>query len=697
MSYRYILSPAPQTRRTLYKSNHLGAAGVVNCAVADGDGTLYVGTDKGVLFLNGERFVKISGYDGPVAAMAAAGTSVYACTGRGTYRLSQGRYSAFFPLDADPADAACDAQGNLLLLTPGALYRLTAEGFVLLDGIGFGDARGLAVRPDGDVYVVCRHAVLRRYGKRPRWGTMLPSMTGAPDAELTCIAADPAGMLWVGSEKGVYVFDGRSEWLPPAEFSFFPRCEITRLAFGENGALLIGTPVGLYIADGEKTRFYGRGRYLAGDRVECIAASGGALWVGTEGGLVRLTRQLMPLSEKEAYYDAMNPAFLREGYYTKREGTRSGDLSDGRVTITDNDGLWTAVFVAAQCLKYAVTGSEAALGYARTSLRALIKLQKISGIPGFPARAVRRPGEDRYGDGDPEWHAASDETGPLEWKGETSSDELTGHYYALAWYFDLCADEAEKALIADCVRDMTDHILTHGYTLCDTDGEPTTWAHFGPYELNDDDSWCWEKGINSLELLTFLRIAYHVTGDGSYLEEQRRLAWDAHYAMNLATYKKDDAHSCHIDDRLGFLNITHLLRLETDEALLRYVKFALRRHYEYEKKEHNPYFDFVFAAALGCHTDVTEAVRSLEEYPLDLRCYPVCNSVRPDLPREPRAADFGEAPHTLEAIPVSERTTDLLSSNAFSLDSRRDESSVIAPTCWLLGYWYGRYAGLIGE
>ncbi|MBQ7689403.1 MAG: hypothetical protein IJT27_09325 [Clostridia bacterium] len=684
-----------QCSRTAFYSRQLSAATAVNCAVSTADGVLYVGTDKGVLYYDANRFVRLSGCDIAVKAMAVCGNTVFACTDVGTYRFGRPGETIFYPLEADVSDAECDLNGNLLLLAKDALYKLEDGGFCLQERIGIKTARSMTVCPNGDIFVVCKNAVMKRYGKRPRWGTMLPDMTDIPKEKLTCIVSDARGMLWVGTEVGVYVFDGRSEWIPPAEFSFFPRCKITALAFGEQGSLLIGTEAGLYIADGEKTRFYGKGRYLVGDNVRCICRCGGMLWAGTENGLVSLRFSPMTLEEKEAYYDALTPAFKRENFFTKREKTVNGDLSTGVVSITDNDGLWTALYVAGQCLKYAVTKNETTLSNARASFLALIKLLRISGIPGFPARAIRRPGEDNYGDGNHEWHASADEKGALEWKGETSSDELTGHFYALAWYYDLCADREEKALIAEVVQEMIDHLLSHGYTLCDTDGTPTTWAHFGPEELNHDQSWCWEKGINALELLTFLRIAYHVTGNADYLSEQQRLAWEAHYAMNLMIYKKDDANSSHIDDRLGFFNITHLLRLETDETLLRYVKFALRRHYEYEKKEHNPYFDFVFAASLGVHTDIAEAIRSLEEYPLDLRFYSIRNSIRPDLKLDPRTAQFGERPHTLEAIPVSERVTDFFSAAPFQLDEYRSDANIVAPTAWLLAYWYGRYMEIL--
>ena len=84
------------------------------------------------------------------------------------------------------------------------------------------------------------------------------------------------------------------------------------------------------------------------------------------------------------------------------------------------------------------------------------------------------------------------------------------------------------------------------------------------------------------------------------------------------------------------------------DALLYSAEFfqlARRRHYEYERIEHVPYYHFVAAWALGGHAALDEAVESLEEYPLDLRQYAVKNSIRPDVSWEPDTALYGEDPH----------------------------------------------------
>ena len=68
-------------------------------------------------------------------------------------------------------------------------------------------------------------------------------------------------------------------------------------------------------------------------------------------------------------------------------------------TISDNDGLWTGCYVAAESLRYAVTGEQEALEKARRGLNAMLLLTRVTGIPGFTARAVRYEGDPGFGHG----------------------------------------------------------------------------------------------------------------------------------------------------------------------------------------------------------------------------------------------------------------------------------------------------------
>ena len=97
-----------------------------------------------------------------------------------------------------------------------------------------------------------------------------------------------------------------------------------------------------------------------------------------------------------------------------------------------------------------VTKDPSALESARKSVEAMLRLESITGRSGFPARSFRHKGEPRHNDGI--WHFTSD--GEWEWKADTSSDEIVGHFFAYSVVYDLAADESLKnrlrgAVVAD--------------------------------------------------------------------------------------------------------------------------------------------------------------------------------------------------------------------------------------------------------
>ena len=110
-------------------------------------------------------------------------------------------------------------------------------------------------------------------------------------------------------------------------------------------------------------------------------------------------------------------------------------------------------------------------------MQAIIRLESITGIPGFPARSLIKVGDDVQPK-DGEWHDAAEKG--WRWKGDTSSDEIVGHYFAYAIYYDLVADADEKKQLRAALDRITTHILDHGYQLIDVDGQRTRWGWWGP-------------------------------------------------------------------------------------------------------------------------------------------------------------------------------------------------------------------------
>ena len=129
--------------------------------------------------------------------------------------------------------------------------------------------------------------------------------------------------------------------------------------------------------------------------------------------------------------------------------------------------------------RQSVTGERVVVAHVKGphGLRGAVRLESLTGLPGFPARAICQVNEPQFAArslrSDSEWHQS-----PVEkdwyWKGETSSDEIVGHY--LAWYLfcELVADEDQKRQVRATCQRVTDHILNHRYYLVDQDGDPTT-------------------------------------------------------------------------------------------------------------------------------------------------------------------------------------------------------------------------------
>lgn len=697
--YSLRTKKTPQKVRTLFTVGNALPSDNITALCFGVDGTLYAGTDKGIAYFNGTSFELIEGITGNVGALFCdKDGTVFVGAEESLYIVKNKSAVSKQTLDSKIVEIKSDGVGKVWLATVKTCFYLENGTFLRLQSFDFENTHCMTAFGDREVFAACDKALLVLHGKRPRWSTLMPHMCNAPKGIRT-LASDSLGYVWVGTDEGVYLYDGKSEWIAPMELDFFPKCPINKIVFGEDGTVYFATEIGLYTVNGVKSRFLGKGRYLNSSKAVDVAVKedNSEFWVATDNGLSRIELKEMSLSEKEAYYDSKMQYFNRENYYISANvAEQSVPLEDSIVGISDNDGLWSALYLGALCFKYKVTGDSEVKEKARKVMKALIKLQTMTGISGFPARAYRRPGEAAFGNGHPEWHLTEDEKGPLEWKGETSSDELVGHYFGAAYYFDMVADEDEKPEIAASIKSVTDHLIANGYTLCDTDGLPTTWAHFGPTELNDEELWCWEKGINSLELIAFLRITEHITGERKYSDIAEELIKNHHYGMNLLLYKRYDSYSNHIDDLLGVLSIMPLLKYEKNKDFIKYLLLALRRHYEYEKIEHYPLFAFTYALYSGGHTNLNDVIETLEDYPLDLFDYKIDYFNRPDIEINYGPEEYGDGPQSLNAIPADERILGTFSYEAFKLKGGHN-TRYIEPSEWLLNYWMGVYYGMIAE
>jgi hypothetical protein len=239
-----------------------------------------------------------------------------------------------------------------------------------------------------------------------------------------------------------------------------------------------------------------------------------------------------------------------------------------------------------------------------------------------------------------------------------------------------------------------DDIVDHGFNFIDVDGMPTRWGVWAPKWLNEDPLWREERYCNSLEILSFLAVTYHMTGDEKYRQAARGLLHDHHYLKNI---ENRPAHSpltySNIDNELLALSFPGLIWCEKDPELLRVYRDCLEHWYEGVRAEKSPYFNFTYGLLAGQDPCLSESVAYLQDAPWDLIDWRVDNSKRMDLDLK-----LCPAPDPLQTHPLpppSERAVTRWDKTPWPADQGGRGESEWCPHYWLLPYWMGRYAGFI--
>lgn len=590
---------------------------------------------------------------------------------------------------------------RLLVLTRRNLIDIDSGGKVTVDLPSPG--RALCLSPDGSAVIATENGLYLYANRTPvpffadGFGPGSPEKP--PSTPANALTADNSGGIWSVSADGVAYYTHKATLEITAKDGL-PVKDCRSLAAGSDGALWIGTHKGaIRLLDG-KWRYYAGRRWLPDDRVSAIAADkDGSAWIATEGGLshIRFDRTTFP--KKAAHYERITAArHNRDGYVTDCGLTVPGDLSSFLYEASDNDGLWTAMYMAAECFRYAVTKDKEAYDLARKSLRALLLLVGVTGIPGFPARAIIRKNERvRQSDPGPNWYPSPVYPDVL-FKNDTSSDEIDGHYFAWFVYSELAADPHEKREIAEVCRAVTNHILDNDYTLVGPTGRHTRWGVWTPDRLNGDPDWAAEQGLNSLEILSHLKVAVHLCGDARFQDAYIYVIGKCNYALNTVCQKltPPEGENNHSDDELAALAYYPLLLLETDPDLLRLYRLSLERTQKVLRLERSPFHNLLYGACGGEPCDLEASAQSLRDAPWDLRGWTMDNSHRDDVAMDRVPGRFHER-QMAHVLPPSEQRVVKWNHNPYEPDGGSGGRHEEDGTFWLLPYWMGRYHGLLRE
>ncbi len=692
------------------------AVGYGRVALAvDVEGSLWAAGPWGVSRLAGDRWESPTGdaLDGPAFGLASDGETVWVAGWDALYRIDQGRLSqtglAEKPLGlvratgnrrfAGGPDGLWERAGDQAWKpVPGHYSHSLNDVASESDRLWIASQRGL--------FLVRGEAVQRIFS---------PDEIASGDVRSLAVASD--GRLWIGSSGGIDVVEQGQRVAHFGGDEGLPSTDVRRLRFDPQGVLWVATSQGVARWDGQRWTWRHSLRWLPSDEVRDVAhAPDGTAFIATTAGLAIWKRRPMTLADKADHYQQIvrarhvRPPGLVERCILKQPG----DLSSFAPTDTDNDGLFTGLYVAAEAFRYAVTGDEDAARNARESYRAMEYLQTVTDTPGFVARtvipsdwsdmadrnrtytpqqiAVERVEDPRFKRVENRWRKSRD--GKWLWKGDTSSDEITGHYFAYALYFDLVADDAERHRVAEHVRKITDYIIDGGYELRDIDGQHTLWGVWSPEKLWGDPDWQPEQSCNAVEILSYLAIAHHITGDDKYLKELARLFDDERY-KELILQPKLSAPSefTYIDDELLNYCYRGLLAYDRDPRRLPVYLASLRNWFQFVEQDHSPMYSFVFGGIMGGRFGAEGCVEYLRDSPLDMVEWTIDNQGREDLRivRRPVIEDW----QTSRLLPPSERAVAKWDANPYRAVGGSDGRDECSSVHWLLPYWMGRYYGII--
>lgn len=547
---------------------------------------------------------------------------------------------------------------SYLVLTGDGLYRFNPEAVVYQKVFSIDDATDLALTGSGDSLILATHQDYRTLDPATFREIVAPDSL-LPWPDLTCVRAIH-GALWFGTPRGAF-------------------------AIRPNGRI----------------DYYASRRWLPDDMVRDIAAGpDGSVLVLTATGLSQIQFTRMTLAEKAAHFERITrQRHIRYGFSSRFVMTAPGDLSTGTLMDQDNDGLWTAMYLAGELFRYGTTHSGEALQNCYESFRALERLETITPMEGFPARAIERTG---YKQADTErWRPANNHL--WDWKATTSSDEIVGHFFALGLFAEMVPDTAMRQEAVDLMDRIMDHIVRNDWYLIDYDGKPTRWGRWNPEYVNQFPKAVGDRRLNSVEIISFLETAYHFTHKEIYREKADELMEDHGYLDNIMIPITSIGHVegvnlsdswNHSDDELAFLSYWNLYKYAFTDDLKRRFRDVIHGHWNIERPEKNPLWDFIFAMAGAVNYDRESAIWFLKEFPMDLRDWTVTNSHRRDIKK--LAPNFRNQT-TEEVLPPDERPLSKFNGNAFQLDGGNRGLREYSGDIYLLPYWMGRYLGVIRE
>jgi hypothetical protein len=670
----YRKKPADSTWTPVPVANDHGPAYAVK---ANGP-SVWIGTWKGVFVSKNNELNQVTGTEGPISVLCEAKEGMYALGPNGAWLCNGDHFQKKnCALARSVRSAISDGKKGLWIATDvglshcnGNAASCTYQNDILLSSY----IKGLEVDANNKLWAGGLGGIsVLQPGKKASYIT---PKEGCPSAHVNCVKRSPGGEMWVGTRVGVVRF----------------------------------------YKDGSHTLLLSR-RWLLDDNVKDIAFDKeGNAWLATSAGVSAIKKRKMTLSSKQEYfYDILMRRHIREPWIAGQcRMTVPGDINTWRPDDDDNDGEFTGNYLAMESLRFAVTKSDDAKEKAKKAFHFLMQLQEVTGGDGYFARSIvpvnwkygvhdenrtytpseiaeELVKEPRYKPVEERWRKSND--GKWLWKGDASSDEWCGHMLGYFFYYELTADEEERAVVRKHIALLVDHLIANNFNMMDIDGTHTRWGVWSPDDLNRNPEWKPDRYLNSMELLSFLKLAFYVTGDRKYEEHYHRLIEKEHYLKNTGKLlNQDRAWFIYYDVILQAYLFPILLHCEKDPRLHAFYEQLADQWMARRRNDKSPLINFLYSYARHKEEGLPASIRFLEETPLDLIDWRIDHTKREDV-KIVRSPVLDEL-QVDQIPPVSIRATVRWDKNPWvATDGYPDMER--EPVFWLLPYWLGRYLNLI--
>lgn len=671
--------------------------------VVDRDGVVFVLTDKGVARL----FDTTLALDRSFRPLAGTVARDIALHNGDVYYLYEERFLSngsagepYAPLPKAPYTGLTLAEQNTaLLVSEGKLLRWFQGRIGKVEGIE-GQVGGVIIPYRNEFFVASGSTVYRVYGTRAK-----PFVQAESPVTALCIRGVE---LLVGTTNGILGISPNDAKVMTPLNTRLPCNAITSLDCQPLSDVWVGSQEGVFrLTKSGQISYYASKRWLSDDRViDLQQGPDGDAYVLTAAGLCKINFEAMTLQDKAAIFDRkVRQRHNRYGFASELRLSRPGDPTSAEMIDTDNDGSWSNYYMASQAFRYAATGEAEARSNAWQAFAAMERLEKLPGLKGFPARTFERKGF-KFSDPD-RWRDAAGTGTNWEWKGHTSSDEIAAHTFGCAIMFEVAAkNPAERERVTRFYEKIVGHILTHDWYLIDSDGKPTLWGRWHPDYVNHYPPTIGDRRLNSAEIVASLELAFKMTGKDLYKRKAYELLDKYGYLTNILTSVTNVAPTPgfihegtdmgdvwnHSDDLLSFVTYWVLHRFAFTEDLRTQYFRTIRDHWQIEKNERNPLWNFIYMGCGGRDYDLEGAIWTLRKFPLDMVSWSIRNRQRKDI--TPLQPNFRQQ-ELKELLPPGERQITRWNTGPFVLNGGDGGHTEFAGDEYLLPYWMARYLRIL--